>query len=166
MVQGVSAIPNEKHRLYWDNLPIWYKMREHATKLASYGACIVAGSYFYNWLLPFEDIESSQPLDSLASSLALSYINRGLEFRIDFLRKVAKEYSLDGLIMQSTRSCKPFYMGQYDIVEAIERETGIPGVVVEGDMCDSRLYSDAQFNSRIETFMEILASRAKKRMTD
>ena len=24
---GISAVPNEQHRLLWDNLPIWYRTR-------------------------------------------------------------------------------------------------------------------------------------------
>ncbi len=35
--------------------------------------------------------------------------------------------------------------------------TGKPGLVIEADMTDSRMYADAQVNTRIEAFIENLA---------
>ena len=59
--------------------------------------------------------------------------------------------------------CKPFFMGQADILEQVERRTGVPGVILESDMCDSRWHSDAQLDTRIEAFMEVLSSREPRR---
>lgn len=156
--QGIGAVPEEKYRLYWDNLPIWFKMGEHSEKLTTYGACIVMATYFYNWLLPFENLDPSNPIDSLAQSLALTYINRDVSFRIDFIAQAVEDYKIDGLIMQSTRSCHTFHMGQFDIIEALEKR-GVPGIMLDADMCDARFYSDAQMEVRLQAFMELLEAR-------
>jgi len=28
--KGIGVISNEKYRLYWENLPVWYRFRDHA----------------------------------------------------------------------------------------------------------------------------------------
>ena len=157
MAQGVAAVPGEKFRLYWDNIPIWYRLRELSQKFASYSACLVTAAYPYNWSL--QGLDASRPLESVAKALTLPFINRGVGYRIDFIAGLVKDYQVDGLVMQASRTCKPFFLGQPDIVEEVERRTGVPGVFIEGDMVDSRLYSDAQVENRIEAFMEVLEGR-------
>jgi len=163
VAEGFAAIPNERYRLYWDNLPVWFKLRDFTTKFISHGACVVAASYFWNWLDFMEALDPSQPLDSLARGIIQPYINHGLEYKIEWLANCVEEYSIDGLVMQSTRSCKPFFMGQYDIIEAVEKRTGVPGVIIESDMCDLRFHSDAQVDARLDAFFEVLATRRRDR---
>ena len=110
-----------------------------------------------------EALDPSQPLDSLARGIIQPYINHGLEYKIEWLANCVEEYSIDGLVMQSTRSCKPFFMGQYDIIEAVEKRTGVPGVIIESDMCDLRFHSDAQVDARLDAFFEVLATRRRDR---
>jgi len=99
----------------------------------------------------------------LINKTALPYMNHGMQFRIEYLIRTIEEYSVDGMVMLATRSCKPFFMGQADILEQVERRTGVPGVILESDMCDSRWHSDAQLDTRIEAFMEVLSSREPRR---
>jgi len=41
----------------------------------------------------------------------------------------------------------------------LEDKHGIPSLMLEADMNDSRSWSDEQMNTRIEAFMETLAAR-------
>jgi benzoyl-CoA reductase/2-hydroxyglutaryl-CoA dehydratase subunit BcrC/BadD/HgdB len=38
-------------------------------------------------------------------------------------------------------------------------KTGTPSLVLEADMTDARVYSDAQVKTRVEAFMETLENR-------
>jgi benzoyl-CoA reductase/2-hydroxyglutaryl-CoA dehydratase subunit BcrC/BadD/HgdB len=58
--------------------------------------------------------------------------------------------------MHSNRSCKPYSLGQYDIMRQVSQRSGVPGVIIEADMCDSRVYSEEQVKTRIQAFMETL----------
>jgi benzoyl-CoA reductase/2-hydroxyglutaryl-CoA dehydratase subunit BcrC/BadD/HgdB len=78
---------------------------------------------------------------------------------IEKILGLMKRFSVDGLIIHSNRSCKPYSLGQFDIQRIILNKTGIPGLVLEADMTDSRVYSDAQVKTRIEAFMETLENR-------
>ena len=73
--------------------------------------------------------------------------------------ELLSRFSVDGLVIHSNRSCKPYSLGQYDIQRIIRERTGIPSVVIEADMTDARAYSDAQVKTRVEAFMETLQNR-------
>ncbi len=64
--------------------------------------------------------------------------------------------------MQRTRTCLRVNMGQDDILEALIKRTGLPAVVIEGDMCDTRLYSESEFNGKIDALMEILVQHTRQ----
>ena len=47
--RGIGAVPNEKYRLLWDNIPIWHRMKWLSQKFASHNACLVADTYTSAW---------------------------------------------------------------------------------------------------------------------
>ncbi|MBS3809517.1 MAG: 2-hydroxyacyl-CoA dehydratase, partial [Desulfobacterales bacterium] len=47
--QGIAMVPNEKYRLLWDNLPVWYRTRWLSDKFASHDAALVADTYTSAW---------------------------------------------------------------------------------------------------------------------
>ncbi len=156
-----STIGLEKYRLYWDNLPIFFRIPEHIQKFASYGAVPVAATFpFY---FGFPELDPERPLESFAKYSLFTPANVGLQARIDFTTKVVGDYSIDGLVMQRSRTCLVVNMGQDDILKELTKKTGLPSVVIEGDVCDSRFYSDSEVNSKIDTFMEILARQGQRK---
>lgn len=159
IAQGVGAVPEEKFRLLWDNIPIWYKMRELAELFASYGACLVADTYTNAWV--FEGLETTDPLAGLALAYTTAYLNISLDLMVERIVELIERFQIDGLIIHSNRSCKPYSLGQYDMQRIIQDRQGIPGVVLEADMTDARAYADAQIKTRIEAFMETLQNRQK-----
>ncbi len=157
--QGISAVPNEKFRLLWDNIPIWYKMRELGDLLGSYGACLVADTYTNAWV--FEGMDTHDPLEGLAMAYTTAYLNISIDLMIQRVMGLLKRFSIDGVIIHSNRSCKPYSLGQYDIQRLIYEKTGTPSLVLEADMTDARVYSDAQVQTRVEAFIETLQNRMK-----
>jgi bcr-type benzoyl-CoA reductase subunit B len=157
IIQGMSAVPEEKFRLLWDNIPIWYKMRELSELFSSYGACLVADTYTSAWV--FEGMDTSDPLEGLAQAYTTAYLNISIDLMVERILDLLQRFGVDGLIIHSNRSCKPYSLGQYDMQRLIYQKTGIPGLVIEADMTDARVYSDAQVKTRIEAFMETLQNR-------
>jgi benzoyl-CoA reductase/2-hydroxyglutaryl-CoA dehydratase subunit BcrC/BadD/HgdB len=66
------------------------------------------------------------------------------------------KYEVDGVVMHSNRSCKPYSLGQYDIQKIIQKKRGIPTLLLEADMVDERSFSESQIETRIDAFMEVL----------
>jgi len=151
---GISAVPEERYRLLWDNIPIWYEMSSLSGLLASLGACLVADTYTSAWSFDMRDM--SKPLRTYAIAYTEIFLNVNLERMVDKSVALAKRYSVDGMIMHSNRSCKPYSLGQYDNAARFTQQTGLPVLILEADHTDSRVYSRAQAEERIRAFVETL----------
>jgi len=66
IARGIGAVKNEKKRLLWDNLPIWYRLRYLAELLGEHGVAIVASTYTNAWGELTALIEPERPFESLA----------------------------------------------------------------------------------------------------
>jgi bcr-type benzoyl-CoA reductase subunit B len=156
--RGIGAVPGERYRLLWDNLPVWFKMRHFEKFFEEHGCALVATTYANSWggIGDFGSIQTSDPLEALAVSYLNIYINFGFEDRINYLAQLIDEFSLTGFIMHSNRSCKPYSVGMYRLQEEVSRLAGKPGVVIEADQNDPRVFSDAQVETRLEAFIEAM----------
>lgn len=153
VADGVGAVPDEKFRLIWDNIPIWYEMRNLGNLFAGNGACLVADTYTTAWAV---DIRIEDPLTSMADAYTKVYLNISIDLMLEQLTALMERFSADGLVMHSNRSCKPYSLGQYDLARAVTERTGKPALIIEADMTDSRAYSEAQTRQRVEAFLESL----------
>ena len=154
--QGISAVPDEKYRLLWDNLPVWYRMRWLSDKFQSHQACLVADTYTSAWCGTFKLIDPDDFLDSMAEVYTRVYLNIGVDDMAKIIFNMVDKYEVDGFVMHSNRSCKPYSLGQYDIQRMVQREKNIPCLLIEADMVDERSFAESQINTRIDAFMELI----------
>ncbi len=156
----IGSIPEEKYRVLWDNLPVWFKMRRLERFFEEKKCTLVVTTYANSWggLGNHQTEAENDPYELLAASYLNVYINWGFEERIKYLAQLIEEFSLTGFIMHSNRSCKPYSVGMYRLQEELSRLTGRPGVVIEADQNDPRVYSDAQVETRLEAFIESMGS--------
>lgn len=159
IAQGIGVVQEEKYRLLWDNIPIWYRMKWLSEIFASHGACLVADTYTSAWCGSLKYIDENDFLNSMAEGYTRIYLNIGIDERAKTIMEMVKKYDVQGLVIHSNRSCKPYSLGQYDIQALLEKELGLPTVIIEADMVDERSFSEAQIETRIEAFMEILAGK-------
>ena len=151
--KGIGVIPNERFRLYWENLPIWFKFRDHFEFLAGHDAVILTSLYTHAWSY---DFDLSNPMRTLAENSTSVFSNVELEERAERAVELFRRYSLNGNIMFMNRSCKAVTFGVLDLRDLITRETGIPALVFESDMGDPRFYSEVQIRTRLEAYLETL----------
>jgi len=152
---GIGAIKNEKKRILWDNLPVWFRLNWLSRYLASRGANIVTSTYTLQWgeLAPMIDIE--RPLESAAKIYLYPLLNRSVRYKLATMKKMVKEFDIDGVLLHSDRSCKPYSLGQIDERNLLVKE-GIPAVLIDADHNDMRAYSEEQVKNRLDAFLEIL----------
>lgn len=152
---GISAVTKEKYRLLWDNLPVWFRTRWLSDKFAAHNACLVADTYTSAWCSSMKYIDENNFLNSMAESYTRIYLNIGVDEMARRIIDMIDKYDMDGFILHSNRSCKPYSLGQYDIQKIIQRERNIPTLMIEADMVDERSFSESQIETRIDAFMEI-----------
>jgi benzoyl-CoA reductase/2-hydroxyglutaryl-CoA dehydratase subunit BcrC/BadD/HgdB len=152
--EGIGILPSEKHRLLWDNIPVWYEMRHLGALFMELETCLVADTYTSAWT--FEGVDAEKPLESMARIYAEVYLNINLERMADKIESLATRYAVDGMVMHSNRSCKPYSLGQYDLAREFTKRTSKPTLIIEADHTDSRWYDRTQVETRIRDFVENL----------
>jgi benzoyl-CoA reductase/2-hydroxyglutaryl-CoA dehydratase subunit BcrC/BadD/HgdB len=155
--KGIGVVENEQFRLYWENLPVWFKFRDHFNLLKSYGANILTSLYVHAWSYEFDT--AKDPLETLAENYVSGFSNVTLEERAQMALDLFQRYSLNGNIMFVNRSCKAVSFAVYELKGIITEKTGIPALIFESDMGDPRFYSEAQVRTRIEAYLETLQRR-------
>jgi benzoyl-CoA reductase/2-hydroxyglutaryl-CoA dehydratase subunit BcrC/BadD/HgdB len=75
------------------------------------------------------------------------------------MERLIKEFQIDGVVIHSARSCKPYSVGQYDLKRLLTDRLGVPSVVIEGDITDSRAYAEEQARTRLEAFFETMEAQ-------
>ncbi|MBU1194809.1 MAG: 2-hydroxyacyl-CoA dehydratase [Proteobacteria bacterium] len=158
--QGIGVVPDEQHRLLWDNLPIWPKLKWLSDKFSSHNACLVADTYTSAWCGTIKYVDKSQFLKSIAEAYTRIYLNIGVDQMADQVMDMIDFYDAKGLIMHSNRSCKPYSFGQMDIMNIVSKKKGIPVLMIEADMVDPRSFSTSQIETRIDAFMEMIKQRS------
>lgn len=159
ITSGISAVHNEKYRLLWDNIPIWYRTRWLSEKFASHDACLVADTYTSAWCSSLKYINEENFLDTMADGYTKIYLNIGVDKMAEHVIEMIDKYNANGIVMHSNRSCKPYSFGQYDILKIVKEKRDIPALVIEADMVDERSFSESQIETRIDAFMEVLKAR-------
>jgi benzoyl-CoA reductase/2-hydroxyglutaryl-CoA dehydratase subunit BcrC/BadD/HgdB len=156
IADGIGMVPDEKYRLLWDNIPIWHKTRWLSEKFAACGACLVADTYTSAWSGSLKYLRADDLTGSMAEAYARIFLNCGTDIMAANIIQMARDYDVDGLVIHSNRSCKPYSLGQYDIQHVFQKELGLPSVIIEADMTDERQWAEAQIETRIDVFLEML----------
>ncbi|NPV91118.1 MAG: 2-hydroxyacyl-CoA dehydratase [Firmicutes bacterium] len=150
---GKAAVEGEKIRLVWDNIAIWTRLFGFFKTFTDHQACFVTDTYTGGWAM---DIAPGDPVESLASTYTEVFLNRSPEYRARQIIELIRDYSADGFVMHSNRSCKPYSHVQEVIRRRVTRETGVPGLIVEADMADPRAYADEPIRNRVQAYLEAL----------
>lgn len=153
VAKGQVLVPEEKYKLYWDHIAIWPRLRWFADFFAARKAVVAVSQYTHAWIKQFD---LSRPLESLAETYSLEFVNRSFEQRVALKLALMRRYQVDGFILFSNRSCKPCSFGLYDKRQILMEQAGIPGVVLEADMADQRFFNEQEMAQRLDAFFEQL----------
>lgn len=160
--QGKGPVPQEEIRILFDNIPPWFSTGLF-NYLHKFNAVSVTETYTRMFHLGRGRMDPSKPYESLArkflySCTLMSSVRESIR---EIIVPYAKDFQVDGIISYNLYGCKigsTFYPLQKEI---LEKEYGIPVLILDGDMVDPRDYADAQVKNRIDAFMEMLAKRKK-----
>ncbi len=153
----VGSIPNEKYRLYWDGMPLWYKLSTMSKLFAQHDVCVVASTYCNSWV--FDDLDPQDPFESSALAYCKLFIVRSDDAKQRVLEKLMVNFSIDGIIYHDSKTCARNSNNRFGLQNRLNDKNGIPFLEINGDLCDSRCYSEEQSIIAIETFIKQLSSR-------
>jgi len=151
---GVPAVPDERHRIYWEGMPIWPKLRELSEKFFELSAVVAASTYCNSWA--FEEYDGGDPLWWMAKTGTEIFINRDENWKQSFLMEMFERFSIDGVIFHNARTCPNNTNSRFGMPQRLREQAGIPALVIDGDLSDPRFFSTAQTMTNIEAFIEQL----------
>lgn len=163
IINKTSPTGEERFRLFFDGAPPWPNFKEFREIFTYNGGVGVAGTYPLFVCAYQEGLEEvTDPLDILTELASASVINWSIGKRRKYIKQKIEEFSIDGIVFHSVKSCRPFSLGQLDMRNYFANECGIPSVFIDSDLIDSRYFSLAQIRNRVDTFFDAL--NAKRRL--
>ncbi|HLG34342.1 MAG TPA: 2-hydroxyacyl-CoA dehydratase family protein [Bacteroidia bacterium] len=151
-----GAAEKEQCRIFWDGMPIWGKNRMLSDLFIENNTSVVASTYCNSWV--FDDFDEGNPFASSALAYTQIFINRSEKAKMQLLKNWLNEFSCDGIIFHDTKTCFNNSNAKFGLPQRLKEETGIPYLIIEGDLCDLRFFSEGQSITKIETFIEQLES--------
>lgn len=154
---GASSFRGEeRHRTYWSGIACWPYLSHNMRTMKRSGMNIVASGYVRSWMLEYEPGDLTSMARAYAVSVAANisvpeYARRSAD--------MIRDYGCDNMICHNNRSCK---ISAYNLDcgrHLILQETGVPCISFDGDQSDYRVYSEAQFETRILGLEEILEGK-------
>ncbi len=108
VARGEGAILEERYRLLWDNIAIWYQLFRLFNLFSEAGACFVVDTYTNAWSM---SVDAGDPILGLARTYTTVYINQSLQVRAAMMADLVDRFAVDGIVLHSNRSCKPYSLG-------------------------------------------------------
>ena len=149
---GVGVIDNERFRLVWDNLPLWFNLKIF-DYLNSLGAVVVAEVFSHTWA---GNLDPSKPFESLARKYLPNMANSNIQRRIDIIVNLVKDFHVNGVVLPTNWGCRMMSIGETIVRDAVYKKLGVPSLIIDVDSSDWRVAGEAQVKERLATFVETL----------
>ncbi|MFC1859357.1 2-hydroxyacyl-CoA dehydratase, partial [Thermodesulfobacteriota bacterium] len=164
----IGAIPNEKYRMMFFEIPPWHSLGFFDSLAESFGVAMAMESWSYHTMVPIPEEDLVGVTDPLEMIARLSFRkwtefnDVALEYDLDpgmFMGaavQYAKDYQIDGLFCHPLMSCRPATYSLLQMKNVLEEKLKIPGVLVEGDIVDFRVFNEEEAYSKVEAFLETM----------
>lgn len=164
---GVGSIPDgspEKNRLLFIGTACYSHFPRFMQLFEEWGGVFVHNEYMTyagGGIDRGIQYDIAHPLESLAEQMLLTSQRSmsSIFFSQDWQKDVVAAWGIDGICFHGVKSCRTVSTGLADSREFQVNQNGIPGLMIESDLVDPRLWSEAQMKNRIDAFFEALASR-------
>ncbi|HEY41568.1 MAG TPA: 2-hydroxyacyl-CoA dehydratase [Dehalococcoidia bacterium] len=152
--QGVAAVEGARHRLYWEGMPIWGKLRIMSELFARLNSCILVSTYCNSWV--FSDLDPKDPFKSMARAYSSIFIGQDDNWKEDYISEKVKRFNLDGILYHDSKTCPNNTNSRYAMPDRLSEQLGIPYLIIYGDLNDLRCFSEEQTITNVEAFIEQL----------
>ncbi|MHB1126745.1 MAG: 2-hydroxyacyl-CoA dehydratase subunit D [Bacillota bacterium] len=162
---GIGAIPNEKYRMMFAELPPWHSLGIFDHFAQKHGIAFVIETFGYHAPVPLSEEETdgiSDPLELIARFTYQKWhhtAETARKYDMDPISSAgyleyAKEYNIDGLFAHPLLSCRPATYALMHVRNLLMEKFKIPSLVVEGDIVDFRVFNLQDTLSKMDAFVE------------
>ena len=148
----------EEFRVHWEGIACWPNLGHNLKTLSKYNVNAVMNGYVTAWDVAYEPGD----LDGMARAYQVSSTNSTTTPGIMEKRVASiKQFGCDGMLCHVNRSCKLMTFHIMVGREMIEEQAQVPVANFDGDQSDTRVYSEAQFETRLQGLVEIMNENKK-----
>ncbi|WP_025323376.1 2-hydroxyacyl-CoA dehydratase subunit D [Deferrisoma camini] len=151
---GVAAVEGERHRVYWEGMPVWGKLRDLALFFQELRTAVVVSTYCNSWV--FDAFDPAEPFESMARAYLELFIVRSDDAKERIMARLIEEFQVDGVVYHDAKTCPHNSNTRYGLPQRLKERTGVPFIVIYGDLNDLRCFSEEQAKTNIEAFVEQL----------
>ncbi|RLC00261.1 MAG: 2-hydroxyacyl-CoA dehydratase [Deltaproteobacteria bacterium] len=152
-----AALEEERFRIYWDGMPVWGRLSNHAKLFSGLGTNVLASTYCSSWV--FSAFDEADPFNSMARAYTELFIVRSDKAKEAYIKDKLEFFKVDGIIYHDAKTCPNNSNCRYGMPQRLEKITGIPSLTINGDLNDMRLVSDEQTKTNVEAFIEQLEEK-------
>jgi len=161
---GLFPVPEEKYRLFWDNIAPWHQLRDMSATLSARRANIVGATYTscigtVEGSFDMYEYDGKDPLEYMARTQNCYVCPHGMSLRSRAMAEALKRLAIDGVVFASNRSCKPYSVTQMDQQRHMSEKFGVPSIMIDVDHADVRKYSKESTFTRLEALLETIDAR-------
>jgi benzoyl-CoA reductase/2-hydroxyglutaryl-CoA dehydratase subunit BcrC/BadD/HgdB len=150
----------EEFRVLWDGIACWPYLSHNYKTLKNLGMNVVTSTYPKSWTVQYE----TGDIEGMAKAYSANvYPNRNLNYDVENMVSLSQKFALDGIVFHSNRSCKLMDFRQYEVQRRVFAQCGVPSVIFDGDQTDPRLFSEAQYETRIQALAEMMQDKKRKK---
>ena len=160
----LGTVNEEKYRLVFVGVPCYPIFRRFNELFSEWGGAFVSSTYLWfasggaglGW-----QYDLSRPIESLAEGILISvrHAMDSMFFQDRAIAELMAPYHVDGVVFHGIKSCRTTSTGLSDTRRVLTEQFDIPSLLLESDMMDRRVVSEAQMKNRVDAFFEGLASR-------
>jgi benzoyl-CoA reductase/2-hydroxyglutaryl-CoA dehydratase subunit BcrC/BadD/HgdB len=154
---GVAAVEGERHRLYWEGMPIWGKLRPLSELFNSLKTAVVASTYCNSWI--YDQLDPDEPFESMGRAYTELFIVRDEVYKEQYIESCHRLFKFDGILFHDAKTCPNNSNNRYGMPERLAKQLGIATLTLSGDLNDLRCYSEEQAKTQIEAFVEQLEEK-------
>jgi len=143
----------EEYRVHWEGIACWPNLGFNLKTLRKYGVNAVMNGYVTAWDVAYEPGDLNGMAKAYQCSSTNSFSTPSI---MDMRSKSMKKFACDGMLCHVNRSCKLMSFHIFTGRDIIEARNKIPIVNFDGDQSDTRVFSEAQFENRLQGLVEVM----------
>lgn len=147
----------EEFRIHWEGIACWPNLSFTLRTLSKYNINANISGYvtaFSDVIYEPGDMDDMARVYQTCSTNSYSAVSL-MEKRV----KTMKDYQCDGMLCHINRSCKQQVFNILAGRDIVVKELDLPIAFFDGDQSDARAFSEAQYETRIQSLKEIMQER-------
>ena len=154
IANNTSSFPaEEQYRVHWEGIACWPNLGHNLKTLKNYNVNAVINGYVPAWNVIYEPGDFDSMGNAYMNSSTNSFSTKAI---MDKRVKMIKDFDCEGMLCHVNRSCKLMTFHIFVGRGMVEEKAGVPCANFDGDQADDRVYSEAQFETRVQGLVEIM----------